>query len=282
MKNETSVVHFEQSLVNEHSVAKQHSIQEEEMKNEVSVAHFEQPLVNENSIAKPKKWGVRIFKVLKILSIVGVSLVALLFVAHTIWKFSGSNQWEFEFEKKGVKVYSLKTPGMDRIQIKGVVRARATLSHIVRYNQDPTICALTGCVESRVIERVDDQVQHNTFRYNFPFPYKPREYVVRVQFHQNPSTKELFLVYAAAPDKLPPNSCCLRVTDMNNTWRFTPLENGMVEVEQVLNMSDGEFMPDWWNNGKKLEAMAARLSAMQARWDNKKYPDEKFDFIKEN
>lgn len=278
MKNEISVAHFEQPLLNEHSIAKQHSIQEEEMKNGVSVAQLEQPLVNKSSIAKIKKWSVRL---LIVLSIVGVSLVAVFFVGHTIWKFSGSNQWEFEFEKKGVKVYSLKTPGMDRIQIKGVVQARATLSHIVRYNQDPTICRLTGCIESRVIERVDDQVQYNTFRYNFPYPYKPREYVVRVQFHQNPSTKELLLVYAAAPDKLPPNSCCFRVTDMNNTWRFTPLENGMVEVEQVLNMSDGEFMPDWWSNRNKLEAMAARLSSMQARWDKKKYPDEKIDFIKE-
>lgn len=248
------------------------------MKNGASVAQLEQPLVNVSSIAKPKKWVVRL---LKVLSIVGVSLVALFFVAHSTWKFSGSNQWEFEFEKNGVKVYSLKAPGMDRIQIKGVVQARSTLSHVVRYNQDPTVCALSGCIESRVIERVDDQVQYNTFRYNFPYPYKPREYVVRAQFHQDPRTKEVFLVYAAAPDKLPPNSCCFRVTDMNNTWRFTPLENGVIEVEQVLNMSEGTFMPDWWVKREKLESMAARLSKLQDRWDKRKYQDEKFDFIKE-
>ena len=246
------------------------------MKNGASVAQLEQPLVNVSSIAKPKKWVVRL---LKVLSIVGVSLVALFFVAHSTWKFSGSNQWEFEFEKNGVKVYSLKAPGMDRIQIKGVVQARSTLSHVVRYNQDPTVCALSGCIESRVIERVDDQVQYNTFRYNFPYPYKPREYVVRAQFHQDPRTKEVFLVYAAAPDKLPPNSCCFRVTDMNNTWRFTPLENGVIEVEQVLNMSEGTFMPDWWVKREKLESMAARLSKLQDRWDKRKYQDEKFDFI---
>jgi len=68
---------------------------------------------------------------------------------------------------------------------------------------------------------------------------------------------------------------------MNNTFRITPLENGLVEVEQVLNMSEGEFMPDWWTNRRKLEGMAARLSAMQNRWDSRKYQDEKFDFIKE-
>jgi hypothetical protein len=248
------------------------------MKNGVSVAQSEQTLVNVSSIAKPKKWIVRLFK---IISIVAVSLVALFSVANVIWKFSGSNQWEFEFEKNGVKVYSLKAPGMDRIQVKGVVQVRSTLSHIVRYNQDPTVCAMTGCFESRVIERVDDQVQYNTFRYNFPYPYKPREYVVRAQFHQNPTTKEVLLVYAAAPDKLPPNSCCFRVTDMNNTWRFTPLENGLIEVEQVLNMSEGLFMPDWWSNRQKLESMAARLSTMEARWDKRKYQDEKFDFLKE-
>jgi hypothetical protein len=248
------------------------------MENGVSVAQLERPLVNESSMAKIRKWSVRL---LKVLSIAVVSLVALIFVGHSVWKHSGSNQWEFEFEKKGVKVYSLKTPGMDRIQIKGVVQARSTLAHIVKYNQDTTVCALTGCIESRVIERVDDQLQFSTFRYNFPYPYKPREYVVRTQFHQNPRTKELLLLYAAAPEKLPPNSCCFRVTDMYNTWRFTPLENGMVEVEQVLTMSDGEFTPDWWSKRQKLESMVARLSTMQARWDKRKYQDEKFDFLKE-
>jgi hypothetical protein len=248
------------------------------MKNGVSVAQLEHPLVNENSIAKIKKWSVRL---LRILLIAGVSLVTLYYVAWSIWKFSGSNQWEFAYEKNGVKVYSLKAPGLSRIQVKGVVRVRTTLSHLVRYNQDPTVCALTGCIESRVIERVDDQLQYNTFRYNFPYPYQPREYVVRAQFHQNPSTKEVLLVYAAAPDKLPPNSCCFRVTDMNNTWRFTPLENGLVEVEQVLNMSDGEFIPDWWIDRQKLENMAVRLSRLQDRLDKRKYQDEKFDFIKE-
>jgi hypothetical protein len=68
---------------------------------------------------------------------------------------------------------------------------------------------------------------------------------------------------------------------MNNTWRFTPLENGLVEVEQVLNMSDGEFIPDWWIDRQKLENMAVRLSRLQDRLDKRKYQDEKFDFIKE-
>lgn len=252
------------------------------MKNEASVAHLERHLINDaehdHSTVKVKKRSGGFFKYL---SITVVSLVALFSVANLIWKYTGSNQWELVEEKDGVKVYSLKTPGMDRIQIKGVVQVHSTLSHFVRYNQDPDVCKASGCIENKVIERVDDQLQYNTFRYNSDYPFRPREYVIRAQFHQNPLTKEVLLVYAAAPDKLPPNSCCFRVTDMNNTWRFTPLGNGLIEVEQVLNMSEGEFTPDWWGNKRTIKRIAARLATLQDRLDKKKYEDEKFDFIKE-
>jgi len=256
----------------------QHSIQEEEMKNEISIAHLERPLVNESSIAKARKLTVRVFKVLLI---VVVSLVALFLVAQFIWRYSGSNQWEFVHEKNGVKIYTLKAPGVGRIQIKGVVQVRSTLSHIVRYNQDPEICKNTGCIESRMIDRVDDQLQYYTFRYNFPYYYKPREYVIRAQFHQDPRNKEVLLVFSAAPDKLPPNSCCFRVTDMYNTFRFTPLENGLVEIEYVRNMSEGLFTPDWWVDRETIEHMTYMLSRLPDRLDKRKYQDEKFDFIKE-
>ena len=248
------------------------------MKNEISVAYLEQPLVNESSIAKARKWSVRGFKVLLI---VVVSLVALFFVAQLIWRFSGSNQWEFVHEKNGVKIYTLKTPGMGRIQVKGTVKVRSTLSHLVRYSQDPTVCALTGCFESRMIERVDDQLQYYTFRYNFPYYYKPREYVVKAQFHQNPSNKEVLLMFAATPDKLPPDSCCFRVTDMYNTFRFTPLENGLVELEYARSMSEGLLTPDWWIGRQTIKQLTTMLSTLQGRLDKKKYQDEKFDFIKE-
>jgi START domain len=248
------------------------------MKNGVSVAQLEQPVVNENSVAKIKKWNVRL---LKVLLIVSVSLVALYFVAHMIWRFSGSNQWEFVQEKNGVKVYTLKAPGLDSIQVKGVMQIRTTLSGIVAHLQDHTSCLSLGCLEPKLVERVDDQIQYYSFRYKRSFPFQDREFVIKAQFHQNPHTKEILVDFDATPDKVPPNNCCFRVTDLNNMWRFTPLENGLVEVEYKQNMNVGGFVPDLYLNMVRPDGMVIVLSKWRDLVNEKKYQDAKLDFIKE-
>ena len=86
---------------------------------------------------------------------------------------------------------------------------------------------------------------------------------------------------AAAPDKAPPNDCCFRVTEMNNTWRLTPLENGLVEIEYVFNTNMGGFMPALSLNTRRPKFVVSVLSKLQEFLDKKKYQDAKFDFIKE-
>ena|SRR5215813_9268886 len=248
------------------------------MESGISVAHLEQNVITENSVAKPKRWTNRI---LKILLVVSVSLVTLLFVAQLIWRFSGSNQWELVQEENGVKAYTLKAPGLDLEQVRGVVRVRSTLAGIVKFMQDPDVCHDVGCYESRLVERVDDQLNYYTFQYLYPFPFRTREFVIREQCYQNPHTKEVFVGVAAAPDKTPPNDCCFRVTDMNNFWRFTPLENGEVEIEYTVNMNDGGFMPALMSNMVRHKLMFKLLPRMQSLLNKEKYQGAKFDFIKE-
>jgi ribosome-associated toxin RatA of RatAB toxin-antitoxin module len=127
-----------------------------------------------------------------------------------------------------------------------------------------------GCRESYVIERADDQLLFTTFRYNLPFKFRPREFVLRAQFYQNPKNKEVLLAYSAVPEKLPPNPCCFRVTDMNNTWRFTPLGNGQVEVEFLMNMDDGGFMPDLLINKVRPQVMFKALPRLQSLLNTEK------------
>ncbi|MFZ5638602.1 MAG: hypothetical protein ACOY82_18645 [Pseudomonadota bacterium] len=229
-------------------------------------------------VAKPRKWGRRIAK----FALYAVlSAVAAYVVAGWIWRFSGSNQWEFMEEKNGVKVYSLKSPGSDSLQVKGVMRMRTTLAGLVAFMQDPTVCDDVGCTHSRMFERVDDQVQYYTFRYDFPLWFKPRDFVVKGQFHQNPKTREVVLEFDAEPDKLPLQDCCFRIADMNNTWRFIPLGNGEVEVQYTMNMDEGGFLPHLLLNNVRPGVMTGLMPELPRLVDKPKYQTAKFDFIVE-
>jgi START domain len=251
---------------------------------------------NENAVAGPGNWVGRLVKVnenaatkprtlvrrlVKAVAYVSIALITLYVVASAAWRFSGSNQWEFAEERDGVKIYTLKTPGSDLIQVKGVVRLRTTLGGVIKLLYDPVTTSDYGYREKRTIEEVDDWFGYASFRLDLPFPFQTREFVVRSQIHQHPRTKEVLIAAAAAPDKAPPNSCCFRVTEMNNTWRFTPLGNGQVELEYVFKTNMGGFMPALLMNRRRPKFVVDALSRLQGMLDKKNYQNAKLDFIQE-
>src|SRR5437588_441207 len=81
-------------------------------------------MTNENIAAQSKKRH----PVLKAVAIGSVIVIAGLVAGHFAWKYSGSNQWTFEREKNGIKVYSLKTPGRCLKDWKAVTRVKTTLN----------------------------------------------------------------------------------------------------------------------------------------------------------
>src|SRR5260370_17285627 len=96
----------------------------------------------ESSQVKSKPWDRRLAK---FLFRVSVSIVVLLFFAQLIWRFSGSNQWELVQAKDGIKIYSLKVPGSDLLQLRAIGRIHSTLSGVVAWMEDPDACKVQAC-----------------------------------------------------------------------------------------------------------------------------------------
>jgi hypothetical protein len=234
--------------------------------------------VNQDAAAKPRTLAGRLFKVM---ARVSIALMALYVVASLAWRYSGSNRWEFTGERDGVKIYTLKAPGTDLIQVKGVVRLRTTLGGVINLLYGTFDSNDYGYKGQHIIERVDPHLEYSGFRLDFPFPFQTREFVVRTHLVQHPRTKEVLIVTAAAPDKEPPDDCCFRVTEMNNTWRFTPLENGQVELEYINNTNMGGFMPALMMNKFKVKIVAGALSKMQGYLEKRNYQNSRHSLIEE-
>jgi hypothetical protein len=234
-----------------------------------------------NSIDKPRKrkW---LRKSIKILGIAGISVFFLYFLAGVIWRFSGSNQWELAYEKNGVKVYTLKMPGSDILQVKGVMRYRSTLAGAVKINSTNNTLVEVGAKGIADLGG-DDQAKYSTFRFNLGFPFQPREYVTRTQIYQNPITKTVLIETWAVPDKMPPNPCCFRVNELHNSQRITPLGNGELEWEYVMNQNIGGFVPAYLQNYGRVKTMSRWMPLIQ-RWllePKFNYQAAKFSWIQE-
>ena len=231
------------------------------------------------SINKPRRW---FRKSIKVLGIASISVVFLYFFAGLIWTFSGSNQWELAAEKNGVKVYTLKMPGSDILQVKGVTRYRSTLAAAVKINTTNNTLVEVGAKGIGDLGG-DDQAKYSTFRFNLGFPFQPREYVTRTQIYQNPITKTVLVETWAAPDKMPPNPCCFRVNELHNSQRITPLGNGELEWEYTMNQNMGGFFPNFLENRGRVGIMYIWMPLIQ-KWllePKYNYQAAKFSWIQE-
>lgn len=174
---------------------------------------------------------------------IGVAgIIALGVVAFAAYYFYGWKEWSPLGEKNGIATSSMKAPGSSLIVYRGVTRFEGSLTSLTRFMQDPTTCDDVGCTDPVVLETVSPQTQYMSFVYDYD-PFDKRQFVVKVDVQQDPATNDVIVRYISDADRIPPNPCCVRVPHMNNTWRFHALGNGEVEVEYIIDESEGGFIP---------------------------------------
>jgi hypothetical protein len=207
-----------------------------------------------------------------------------------IWKNSGSNTWKLKINKNGTKVYTLKSPGNNMKLVKGITRWKYTLSQCVAPFFDESIQDDPGkwvpmCTYYKIIKQQRFpglQTNLQLYRWKFPFPFSPREVLVQGQVNQNPVTKEIMLENIAVQNAIPRTDGYVRTGHHHNVWRFTPLKNGEVEVEFLMDMNFDGFFPEMLTNLKGESSVYKLLTESYPKL-MVKYQEQntKFDFIEE-
>lgn len=220
---------------------------------------------------------------------VSVLLVAAL-VAEGVWYASGSNEWILEMDDKGIKVYTLKRPWTNLKIFRGVVHYDYSMSHMVAALIDDhslETCKkwLPDCIGFQPIKKfnTDDMYDINMWVFETGGPFKPRESIIKSHVSQDDITKVVKIDITGAPDALPENDCCVRIRNFHNVWKYTPLEDGSIEVEFTQDWDMGGLFPDViFNFGLGVEGTHWFLSEDLPRLlDNEKYRNARYDFIEE-
>ncbi len=202
-------------------------------------------------------------------------------VAQLAFTFSGSNQWESLGERNGVQLYERKAPGENIKQYKAVWKIRSTMSRFVSFARTEESDLSIGYYDMKDIATPDDRVVFSTWKQAFPAPFKPRHFVVRNEFSQDPVTKVLLFTVTAAPQKVQEDGCCVRVAEMNNSWTVTPLGKGEMRVEWVSDLDMGGFLPYFMLNAYQPGGMRFFAKNMQGYLDRPKHGRAKYAWIQE-
>lgn len=224
-------------------------------------------------------------KIFKRLGYAALALVAVLWLAHLVWTASGSNQWELATDKDGVKVWTKKAPGSSIIGVKATVRIKSSLSGMVKLLEDLDSCVDAFCYDAKVLRQLETAPGHYAnyvrFKFDLPIPgYKTRDYVLFSEHYQDPVTKKIDLNIMAAPDMIPRDDCCVRVTHLHNNWKLTPLANNELDIEFTQDTDIGGMNYVLVNVALKA-GMFKVLDEMQEMMNKDHYKNAKVDYIQE-
>lgn len=211
----------------------------------------------------------------------GALLAAVLaIVAYGMWVgIAGSNQWRLVKDKNGVQVWTLKTPGSSLVQVKAHTRIKSSLAGMVKLLEDPSSCVDAHCYDGTVIERLPAVPNRYAAYVSFKFDIeglRTREYVLFQQHYQDPNTGKLVIHMLAAPDRMPRDPCCVRITHLDNTWRLTPLPDGVLDVEFAQDTDLGG-LPSLLADFALVEGTYQILDGMQGLMNLPRYRHAQLD-----
>jgi ribosome-associated toxin RatA of RatAB toxin-antitoxin module len=174
------------------------------------------------------------------------------------------------------------------ILVKGITTWKYTLSQCVAPFFDESIQDDPGkwlpmCTEYKILKQQRfPRLQTNLqlYRWNFPFPFSPREVLVQGQVNQNPETKEIVLENIAVQNAIPRVDGYVRTGHHHNVWRFIPQGQGMVRVEFLMDMNFDGFFPDMLTNISGADQVYKILAEEYPKL-MVNYQKAKFDFIEE-
>ncbi|HXH37711.1 MAG TPA: hypothetical protein VNN08_03710 [Thermoanaerobaculia bacterium] len=238
-------------------------------------------------------------KIGKFLAYAVALVVVVLTSAHFAWKYSGSNQWELwrdtnltpAYNMKGrrllpAQVYTKKVPGETRLQFKVVAQIRGNLDAIAAGMSDMTTegCHnfLPTCTAGKIYKNFDEKDRTYIQDYRIVLPkWLPKEMAVvnRIHMWKDPQTKALLITVKGVPELLPKDGCCILMTHLNNQWKFTPLENGMLEFE--FTEDDDPGIPYYIYNPAFRRNKVGVPDTSQRVFNMEKYQHRKFEFLRD-
>ena len=228
----------------------------------------------------------------------GLVVVALT-IAHFAWKYSGSNEWVLwkdtnvtpAFDRKGqrmvgAQVYKKKVSGATRLQFKVVAQIHGNLDAIAAGMSDMTTpgCRnfLSGCTAGKIYKPFDEKDRTYIQAYRIVLPKwlkKELAVVNKIHMWRDPQSKALMITVKGVPELLPQDGCCINMTHLNNQWKFTPLQNGMLEFE--FTEDDDPGIPYYIYNRALLRNKVGVPNTAQRVFNMDKYQHRKFEFLRE-
>jgi len=191
--------------------------------------------------------------------------------------------WELAKKGKGITVHTREVDGSDFKEYRAVMNIKTSLSSLIALVADISAYPswIHTCQEGKLLKRISLKEIYAYTINTAPWPVSDRDAIVHNTIIQNNEDRSVIIRIIGVPDYIPPTKGMVRVKMIDGYWRFTPLENSMVQVIYQVHNDPGGDLPPWLVNSVVVSQPYNTLVNMQKIVLRPKYGDAKYEFIKE-
>lgn len=165
-----------------------------------------------------------------------------------------ANDWIYEREKKGIKVFTKKSKWGHFRDSKATMVVPTSVADMEKMLTDFDNYSnwIPRCKAARVVARLSDNefITHMTF--NSPWPVADRDCVMRIKVTRD-AKGIVTIAQTSEPKYLKESEGVVRIQQMTGLWKLIPVANG-TEVINEYSTNPGGNIPDWLTNTQSVEA----------------------------
>ncbi|WP_392339052.1 START domain-containing protein [Moritella marina] len=160
-----------------------------------------------------------------------------------------ASEWELEKydEDNDIKVYTRLKPNSDSEfkEFKGVTHIKSRVTPFVALLDNAELACewMHNCVKFEFVGETS-ATQKTSYSINkAPWPVTDRDLVVYSETIQDKDNYAVTISLSSAFDKVANDDDYIRVKELDGTWTFTPMDNGVVEVSYQLFLDPAGSLP---------------------------------------
>lgn len=168
------------------------------------------------------------------------------------------DEWVYEREKKGIKVFTKKSKWGKLRDSKAVMLVSESPEEMYRLLTDFDNYPkwLPRCKRARIVAHLNEKEFIAQIVFNVPWPFKDRDCVLRVKVDRDPKTGTILITEVSEPKYIREQEGVVRIQQLVATWKLVP-KSGGTEVTNEYGSNPGSDIPDWLTNTQSIETPMA-------------------------
>jgi START domain len=178
----------------------------------------------------------------------------LIITAHLLLFLSSiaiaQTDWQLKVDKEGIKVYTKQMENSPLKAVKTVCTINTSLTILTALlldiNNTPEWVYATKKISLLKQVSLSDLIYYSEIE--IPWPVSNRDFIVLLKVTQDQKTKVVSVIGDNKPDYLPAVKNVVRIKRSYSKWLISPLPNGQVKIEYILEVDPGGVIPAWLIN----------------------------------